>query len=155
MVVRPDTETREMLGRSRIDLPRRVERTEPEKRYIFGGETRSTFPGYAARPNKKGVRRRYSIFNSILLLFGAAVAIILYIGNFVAVNQLAMEVNLLQAEYDKIINSNAALRAEINRKSGWERIGTIATEQLGLRYPKEQAIWFTVDEDKLEKAGAQ
>lgn len=155
MAVRSDADTREMLGRSRIDLPPRVERTEPEKRYIFGGETRSTFPGYAARPNKKGVRRKYSIFNSILLLFGAAVGIILYIGNFVAVNQLAMDVNQLQTEYEKIMNSNAALRAEINRKSGWERIGIIATEQLGLRYPKVQATWFTIDEDKLEKAGAQ
>ncbi len=123
---------------------------QSEKRYVFNGDPQSKIAGYAVRQNKRGVRRTRSTFNIILILFGCAVAIILYISNIIAVNNLAFETGQLQAKYDKIVNTNGALKAEINRKSGWERINKIATEQLGLRYPKEQPTWFDIDEDKLE-----
>lgn len=127
-----------------------VAETEREKRYIFGGDVHTKAPGYAIRQNKTGIRRKASTFNIILILFGTAVAIILYIGNIIAVNQLAVEVNQLQTKLDKIENINAVLQAEINRKSGLERIGKIATEQFGLQYPKEQPTWFEVDEEKIQ-----
>ena len=126
------------------------EESEREKRYIFGGDVHPKAPGYAIRQNKKGIHRKASTFNILLILFGSAVAIILYIGNIIAVNQLAVEVSQLQTKLDKIENINAVLQAEINRKSGLERIGKIATEKFGLQYPKEQPIWFDVDEEKVQ-----
>lgn len=122
-----------------------------DKRYIYNGDPAPQFPGYAMRPNKKVTRRKISTFNIILFLFGAAIAIVLYIGNFIAVNQLAYDVGQLQTRYDKIQNDNATLQAEINRKSGWERIGSIATKELGLQYSKEQPTLIEVEEDKLER----
>lgn len=138
----------ELIERAGNDAALPVTETEREKRYIFGGDAQPRTPGYAIRQNKTGSRRKMSTFNIILLLFGSAVAIILYIGNIIAVNQLAVEVSQLQTKLDKIENTNAVLEAEINRKSGLERIGKIATEQFGLRYPKEQPTWLEVDEAK-------
>ena len=143
-----------------IDVEDRANRSRPpahenpparDKRYVYNGDPAPRFPGYAMRPNKKAIRHKYSTFNIILLLFGAAVAIVLYIGNFLAVNQLAYDIGQLQTQYDKIQNSNATLRAEINRKSGWERIGAIATKELGLQHSKEQPTWIEIDEEKLER----
>jgi len=79
-----------------------------------------------------------------------AVAIVLYISNIIAVNRLAVEVNDLQQKYDAILNENEILRAEINRRSSLERIGRIATEQLGLQHPKEQPQWLEVDQRRWE-----
>jgi cell division protein FtsL len=145
----------ELVGNTEGSPSARAARPPREARYIYSGDKHSTATGYAMRPNKKGTRRRISTFNIIVLLFGAAIAVILYISNIIAINQLAVEVNQLRSTCDKIQNTNAALRAEISRKSGRERIALIATEQLGLKYPKEQPGWFEVDERKLEDLGIQ
>ena len=126
-----------------------------DKRYVYNGDPTPRFPGYAMRPNKKVTRRKVSVFNIILLLFGTAAAIVLYIGNFIAVNQLAYDVSQLQMKYDKIRNANATVQAEINRKSGWERIGSIATKELGLQHSKEQPVWIEIDEEKLERVTSE
>lgn len=127
--------------------------SEPPARRIYNGDPQSNTPGYAIRPaNKKVVpKKRRSTFNIVAALFCCAVAIILYIGNILAVNQLAVEVHQLQTQYDKIVNNNSVLKAEINRKSAWERIGNTATHQIGLVYAKERPTSFDVDESKLEK----
>jgi len=141
----------EVLHRARVDTPAKQEGPGRENRYIYNGSVPPGSIGYAIRPNKKAARRKVSTFNIILGLFGCGLAIILYVSNIIAVNQLAFEVSQLQAKYDKVVNANAVLSAEINRKSGWERIARIAT-QMGLKYPTEQATRFDVEEDELEKA---
>jgi cell division protein FtsL len=82
-------------------------------------------------------------------LFLAAVAIVLYISNIIAVNRLAVEVNDLQQKYAAVLNGNEILRAEINRRSSLERIGKIANEQLGLQHPEQQPQVLDVDEKLL------
>jgi len=141
----------DLLQRARVDSLGNPENTGKEDRYIYSGSPTSGSAGYAIRPNKRAARRKVSTFNIILVLFGCALAIILYISNIIAVNQLAIEVNQLQAKYDKIENVNGVLSSEISRKSGWDRIGKIAVEQFGLKYPSEQATRFDIDKDKLEK----
>ena len=141
----------ELLHRARVEPPRKQEGPGKENRYVYNGNTPLGSAGYAIRPNKKGARRKASTFNIIIGLFACGLAIILYVSNIIAVNQLAFEVGQLQAKYDKVVNSNAVLSAEINRKSGWERIARLATP-MGLKYPTEQATRFDVDEDELEKA---
>jgi cell division protein FtsL len=143
-----DSDIQPLLDRTTREQQDRFNNPEPERRYVYGGEPSSrTFP---LRPNRKSVRRKTSTFNIILLLFACGIAIVLYINNSIAVNQLAYEVDQLRIKYNAIQNTNAGLRAEINRKSGWERIGAMAAE-LGLRYPTEQPMWFEVDEEKAEK----
>ena len=126
---------------------------EPAARRIYGGDPQSTTPGYAVRPENRKVQRkkRRSTFNIVTALFLAAIGIVIYIGNIITVNQLVVEVHQLQTQYDKIVNRNSVLKADINRKSGWENIGNTAKEKLGLVYPKKRAQAFDVDESKLDK----
>lgn len=137
-----------MLSRARSDstTPR-----EPERRHIYSGDPQAHVAGYAVRANRKAVQRTRSTFNIILMLFGGGVAIVLYISNILAVNTLVREVSRLQAQYEKIASANQMLRAEIDGKSGLERIGKVATENLGLRYPEDQPVWFNVDEERLDE----
>lgn len=140
----------ELLDRAAKDSTRNGDRTPKDNRYIYGGSSMSGPPGHALHANRKGVRRRASVFAIVGLLFGIAVGSVLYIGNILAVNQLAFEVNKLQAEYDGILSANAMLQAEIDKKSSMERIGRIATEELGLKHPATPPIWFNVDESGLK-----
>jgi cell division protein FtsL len=120
-----------------------------DRRYIYNGDNRPTTAGFAVRPNKRATRRRTSTFNIILLLFTFGIAIVFYVNNIITVNQLALEIGQLQAKYAALSNTNAALRAEVTRKAALERIGVIASEQLNLRYPPEQPVYFDIDWDKL------
>jgi cell division protein FtsL len=150
MAKRIAADVEELLDRARDGAVSPGEFPLPDRRYVFGGEAHPSSAGYAIRQNKRGTHRKISTFNIILLLFGCGIASILYISNIITVNQLALETSQLQTKLDKIANTNALMRADINRKSGRERIGKIATEQLGLKYPKEQQTWLEVDEDKLQ-----
>jgi cell division protein FtsL len=135
------------------DLVQRAQRDAPERehRYVYGDTSTANSPGYAVRPNKKAVGRRISTFYLVVLLLGFGVAIVAYINNIIAVNRLSAEINLLQTQLDKISNTNAVLQAEINRKAAWERIGNVASHDLGLKYPKEQPIMFDVDENLMDR----
>ena len=101
------------------------------------------------RVNRKAEHRKYSAFNMILVLFGLATAIVIYIGHIIAVNRLAIEADRLAGEYDDLTRMRAQLQAEIDRKSGRERIVGIATSRLGLHPPTGQANWIVVDEALL------
>jgi cell division protein FtsL len=122
------------------NLKPKVQKQEREREYIV------------PQTNKKVVapKKRRSTFNIVAVLFLSAIAIVLYIGNILKVNQLVVEVSQLQTQYDKIQNANSVLLAEINRKSAWERVGDAAKQQ-GLTYAKERPQAFDVDEGKLDK----
>lgn len=137
----------ELIRRAREDAA-----SAQEHRYVYSESTARAAPGYVVRPNKKGVARKVSTFYLIVALFCVGVSTVAYVNNVIVVNRLATEVNQLQSRYSKISNINAVLRSEINRKSGWDRIGKIAGEQVGLRYVKEPPTVFDVDEDALENA---
>lgn len=121
-----------------------------EERRVYKGDPQSKTPGYAVRPNRKAVRRNRSTFHIVLVLFGCGAGIVLYVSNILQVNRLALEANQLQTRYDKMVSDNQVIRAEIDRKSGWDRISKIAVDDIGLRYPKEQPIWFDVDRKRIE-----
>lgn len=124
-----------------------------ERRYIYSGDPQEKIPGYAIRPqnHKVGAPRKRRTFNIVVTLFLVALVSVAYISNLLAVNQLTIEVNSLQQQYDKIVNMNKVLKAEINRKSAWERIGSVATQQLGLVYPKERPEHLEIDASRLEE----
>ena len=141
----------ELLARARPS--KREKDAGRDRRLIYGTDPQAATPGYAVRrQNRRGTRRSVSTFNIIMVLFGTGIAIVLYISNIIAVNKLAVDVSELQMSYDKSMNANAALKAEINRKSGWERIGGVATQEIGLQYPKEQPLLLEVDPAELERA---
>jgi cell division protein FtsL len=126
-------------------------RIEQERRYVFNGDPQRSVAGYAVRTNRRAVRRRRSTFSLILILFAAGAAIVLYISNILAVNRLAHEVNGLQTRYDKLVQANQVLKAEIDRKSALDRVGGIATEQLGLRFARTPPEALEVDEERVRE----
>ncbi len=108
-------------------------------------------PGYALpRENVRRVntQKRAKTSNIVGILFLIATAALFYVGNVIAVNNLAKEVNDLNARYNQIISTNEVIKAEINRKASLERISLMAQEKLGMTNPKEAPVWFEVDPDK-------
>lgn len=130
----------------------RVPEVHREQRYIFNGEPSAAVSGYAVRQNRRSVSRRISTFNIILAIFLLGIAIVAYIDNIIVVNKLVVDVNALQGRYQRQIETNAALQAEVNRKESLERIGKFATESLGMQYPQQQAEGISVDADLRDRA---
>ncbi len=133
--------SREELLRTNVELP--VELTE--RRHVYNGEARRITGEPAVQRNRPVKRRRRSPLNIIFVLFVVSVVIVLYVWNKICVNRLAIEVSDLQNQYQKIINTNEIIRADINKKSSLERIEKISITQLKLTYPKEQPVWLEVD----------
>lgn len=109
-------------------------------------------PGYAVRTNARTKKRsKVKTTNVVggMILFAAAA--LLYVGNVIAVNNLAKEVNDLTAKYHKTVAVNELLRTEINRKSSLDRISLMAQEELDMVNPSEAPAWFEVDRQKVQE----
>jgi cell division protein FtsL len=138
-----------------------------ENRYVYGGGPggaagtgagagagtgTGNVTGYAVRQNKHGVRKRMSTFNFIVGLFALGILVVLYINNTIAVDELTGQNNALRRKKQHQLDLNAGLQAEVNKKSSLERVGRIATEKLGMQYPREQPQVLEVPEDLKDRA---
>jgi len=121
-----------------------------EKRYIYGGENPRPAQEFAPRGNRRVPAKRRSPLRLITLLLGVSLLIVVYVWNKISVDRLVVEVNDLQLQYAKLADANEVLRADINKKSGLERIGKKATEELHLISPPQQPFWFSIDADRLK-----
>jgi hypothetical protein len=121
-----------------------------ERRYIYNGEARPTTSGYAVRPNRRGEQRKISTFNIILLLFALGIAIVLYVNNILAVNQLMSETHELETRLNKIRGVRDELRSDVSMKGALDKIGPAAKEKLGLQ-SQGQPILIDIDTKQLEK----
>jgi cell division protein FtsB len=129
----------------------------PSRRMIYSG----TMPvpaqadastGVSLPPrNRKITRRRVSPFNIILLLMGLAAAIVLYIGNIIAVDQLVGDIHKQEIKLQVILNEQEMLRARINQMSSLERIRKRAEEELGLQNPSAAPNWLHIDPEKARE----
>jgi len=138
------------------DIPRRSEGP-----VIYGG----TMPSPSSQDdfarlaqgarNGKIRRRKVSPFNLMLMLIGSAIAIVLYISNVIAVQQLVREVGVLRTRYQQILNEQEVLNAQINRMSSLERIRKMAEDNLGLRNPKDTPRWIQIDGEKVREIEEQ
>lgn len=122
-----------------------------ERRLIYVGDAPTPTEEFPSRGNRPVKRRKRSSFNIITALLAVSALTVFYVWNKISVNRLVIEVSDLQNRYEKILNSNEFLRAEINKKSSLERIGKIASGQLGLVPASEQPRTFEVDPDQLEQ----
>jgi cell division protein FtsB len=91
----------------------------------------------------------------MLMLIGSAIAIVLYISNVIAVQQLVREVGVLRTRYQQILNEQEVLKAQINRMSSLERIRKMAEDDLGLRNPKDTPRWIQIDGEKVREIEEQ
>lgn len=84
----------------------------------------------------------------MIMLIAAAVGIVLYISNIIAVNQLLNDVNALETEHRQILMEQEILRAQINRLASLERIQEKA-EELGLKSLREPPVWLNADPERI------
>lgn len=131
----------------KIESPFETESTD--RRIVYNGEFVQQASG--TRTNRPVKRRKRSPVSLVFIVMLVSFLTVSYIWNKITVIRLAEEVNNLQMQHQKILSANEILRAEISQKSKLERIGKIATEQLGLTYPKEQPVWLDVDQDRLRE----
>jgi cell division protein FtsL len=123
-----------------------------ENRYVYNGDRQTEVAGYALRPNRRPARRTMSTFNIIVGLFVICILIVLYINNIIVVNQRLADVSELQGKLQRQLDRNATLQAAVNKKSSLDRIGRIAVEELGMKYPQEQPVWFDLDDELKSRA---
>lgn len=109
---------------------------------------RTERPVLPPQKNRRAVRRKVSPFTIMLILIGAAVAIVLYIGNIIAVNQLLLEVTALENEHRQLMMEQEVLRARINKLASLEQIQEKA-EGLGLQSLREPPVWMSIDPERL------
>ena len=126
-----------------------------ERRHVYNGDTPRALSESPARTNRKVQTRKRSPLVMIMAVLGISLLIVVYVWNKITVDRLVVDVNDLRGQYDKVVNANDILRAEINKKSSLERMGKIATDQLHLISPKEQPVWFEVDADRLKELQPQ
>jgi cell division protein FtsL len=126
-----------------------------ERRYVYNGtpdpnRARTLSGENVVRGNRPVKRRRRSSFNIIAAVVSVSLLIVFYVWNKITVNQLADDISKLESDYQRILSTTEVLKMDINRKSNLERIGRIATTQLGLTYPTQQPVWFELD-DRLNE----
>ncbi|HZY10021.1 MAG TPA: hypothetical protein VFF29_02605 [Bacteroidota bacterium] len=121
-----------------------------ERRHIYSSDSNASLSEIPPRYNRPIKRRKRSPIRLVLVLMTVSFLIVFYIWNKITVNRLVTDVNDLQTQYQKIISINEVFRAEVNKKSSLERIGKIALDNIGLTYPKEQPIWFIIDNHRFE-----
>jgi len=130
---------------------------EPTRRMIYSG----TMPmppepgapsGVSLPPkNRKIARRRVSPFNIIVALMVTAAAIVLYISNIIAVNQLVNDIHKQEVRLQDLLNEQEVLRAKTSQMSSLERIRKRAEEELGLRNPTQAPGELQVDPEKVRE----
>lgn len=107
-------------------------------------------PGTTLPPtNRRFTKRRVSPFNIILVLMATAAAIVLYISNIIAVNQLVNDIHKSDVRLQDILSEQEFLKAHINQISSLEHVRKRAEDELGLRNPTDVPRWLTVDRDKI------
>lgn len=122
-----------------------------ERRYVYSGQAPEPEYDVAPRGNRPVKRRKQSPFLIISGVVAFSLLIVLYVWIKISVDQLVIDVNTQRIQYERIVAANDVLRAEINKKSTWERIGKIATEQLSMTAPKEQPRMFDLNAEELER----
>jgi cell division protein FtsB len=134
-----------------VEMPKFDDRQFYNNAVAFPADPQSAAPGYAMRQNVRTSksRKKTKTSNIVGLLFLIAVAAVLYVGNVIAVNNLAKEVGELNVRYMKVVSTNEVIKAEINRKASLERISLMAQEKLGMMNPKEPPVWFEVDRERV------
>jgi cell division protein FtsL len=126
-----------------------------EHRRVYNGDEPAAPANEPMRPNRPVRRKQRSPFGPMFVLMIVSVLVVFYIWNKITVNRLTREVNDLQNQYQKLVNANESLKAEITQKSSQSRIEKIAVGQLKMMAPKEQVVWFEIDRERMKQLTAE
>jgi len=101
------------------------------------------------RANRPILKRRVPPSTVLLVLFAAAVAIVFYISNVIAVGNLLAEINALENQHRKMVMEQERLQFEIRQLASLERIQSRAESELGLAPVRVAPNWISIDRDKV------
>lgn len=123
----------------------------PSRPDVYPGSARPSWSPDLAVPSlpqrsRRITKRKVSPFTMVLMLLAAAVIIVLYVSNIIAVDQLMNEINSLEIQHRRILMEQEILKAQINRMASLERIQELAEKELGLKTPQEPPVWLNVDQ---------
>lgn len=130
---------------------------EPARRMIYSGtmpappEPDAPAGAYLPPKSRKVARRRVSPFNIILALMITAAAIVFYISNIIAVNQLANDIHKQELRLQDLLNEQEVLRAKMSQMSSLERIRKRAEEELGLQNPTQAPAELQLHPEKVRE----
>jgi cell division protein FtsL len=99
------------------------------------------------------IKRKISVFQLLMNLLFLAGALIFYLNNIIAVDQLIVYNNQLKNEIVKYQQNNNILMMERNKLLSYERIKSIAIEKLGLNLYDHNfdANLFFINRSKLNR----
>ena len=130
---------------------RRANKRQILRTNLSSGDSFMAVPSGTTQPptNRRFTKRRVSPFNIILVLMGTAAAIVLYISNIIAVNQLVNDIHKSDVRFQDILSEQEILKAHINQMSSLEHVRKRAEDELGLRNPTDIPRPLNVDQDKI------
>jgi hypothetical protein len=144
----PDQRTRGQKATDTSNIPQ-------QRRLIYSGTMpvppQAELPSGTTLPptNRRFTKRRVSPFNIILVLMGTAAAIVLYISNIIAVNQLVNDIHKIEGRLKDITSEQEILIVHINQMSSLEHVRKRAEDELGLRNATDVPRPLNVDQDKV------
>ena len=100
------------------------------------------WPGWSGKPFHK------KALIPLIIIFGLAV---FYVWEQVTYSELAMEIDLLQRQRDRLYQLNQYLKAERDHMTGFEVIEKKARAQLGMHFPAEGPVILVIP-DQYEAA---
>jgi cell division protein FtsB len=130
---------------------------EPARRMIYSGtmpvppELDTPTGAHLPPKNRTVTRWRVSPFNIIVALMVTAAAIVFYISNIIAVNQLANDIHKQELVLQDLLNEQEVLRAKTSQMSSLERIRKRAEEELGLQNPTQAPAELQLDAEKVRE----
>lgn len=110
-------------------------------------------PEAAAKKKMKMMQKAEKIKTTTMLIYilSGTVAIVLYIGNILAVRE-QMKLNIeLKENLTREQNSTETLKSQVDQLENVERIQTIAKDELGLAFPQKPPMIIQVRKKDVEK----
>jgi cell division protein FtsL len=103
----------------------------------------------SAVPENKPVFRLVKVYGWV---FAVAIGMTLWIWEIASVRSVLLDIEILKDKKLEIEKTNEALRADIARLTGYQRIEKVANEQLKMHPPKEKPGVLLVDAAKIRQA---
>lgn len=116
----------------------------------------SSNPLLTAQParNRSAARRSVSPFSIVIALLITAIVSVMYVSNIIAVTQLVSEIGDLETRYQRLLNEQEMLRAQISRMSSLERVRFMAEHDLGLKNSDAVPGWISVAPERVAEVDA-
>jgi len=78
--------------------------------------------------------KKISVFNILISFIVIALIIGIYVNNSIRINRVSTDCNLIKEEIKNMVQTNDALRIEIEKLCSFNRISEIVGNKMGMKY---------------------